>query len=118
MGYANKEGTYWASQSLAEDYSGEAIEVRNCASGVMSLSWSAAAATDAVVKLQESLGDSSSGDWFDISGQTKTIGAAAGTHLFKLTSDVLKCPYIRAVIVDNSESAGTAIMKYLFKGDR
>lgn len=115
MGYANLEGTHWSSQSLAEDYEGSAIDVRNCASGALVLVWSGAAATDAVVKLQESMDQTT---WVDIASQTKTIGAATGSHVFKLTRDVLLCPYIRPVIVDNSESAGTASLKYLFKGDR
>lgn len=115
MGYANLEATYWSSQSLAEDANGDAIDVRNCGSGAMVLTWTGAAATDAVVKLQESMDQST---WIDIASQTKTIGAASGNHVFKLTADVLKCPYIRAVVVDNTESAGTAVIKYLFKGDR
>lgn len=115
MGYANIEATYWAAQSLAEDYDGEAIDVRNCRSGVLALVWKDAAAADAVVKLQESLDRTT---WFDIASATKTINAATGSHLYKLTEDVLKSPYIRAVIVDNTESAGTATIKYLFKGDR
>lgn len=115
MGYANIEATYWTDQSLADDYDGDAIEVRNCGSGALVLVWADAAATDAVVKLQESMDRTT---WIDIASQTKTIGAASGNHVFKLTEDVLKCPYIRAVIVDNTESAGTATIKYLFKGDR
>jgi hypothetical protein len=115
VGYANQEATYWSSKSLAEDYSGDAIDVHNCKSGTMSLTWADAAATDAVVKLQESLDKTT---WIDIASQTKTIGAAAGSHIYKLTSDVLLSPYIRAVIVDNTESAGTATIKYFFKGDR
>lgn len=115
MGYSDKEGTHWSSQSLAEDFNGAAIEVRNVACGALVLVWADAAATDAVVKLQESMDQTT---WKDIASQTVTIGAATGTHVFKLTRDVLLCPYIRPVIVDNSETAGTATLKYLFKGDR
>ena len=115
MGYSDREELYWSSKSLAEDYNGDAIDVRTCGSGAMVLTWADAAATDAVVKLQESMDQTT---WVDIASQTKTIGAATGSHVFKLTSDVLLCPYIRAVIVDNSESAGTASLKYLFKGAR
>lgn len=117
MGYSNKEATLWTAQSLAEDRSSndDAIDVRNVACGAMVLVWASAAATDAVVKLQESMDKET---WKDITSQTVTIAAATGTHVFKLTRDVLLCPWIRPVIVDNAESAGTASLKYLFKGDR
>lgn len=115
MGYSNLEGTLWSAQSIAEDANGSAIEVRNVACGSLVLVWADAAATDAVVKLQESNDGTT---WVDIANQTKTIGAATGSHVFKLTRDILLCAYIRPVIVDNSESAATASLKYFFKGDR
>lgn len=113
MAYSNKEGIHWTAQSLAEDANGEAIDVRNVACGSLVLVWADAAATDAVVKLQESMDGTT---WKDITSQTVTIAAATGTHVFKLTRDVLLCPLIRPVIVDNTESAGTASLKYFFKG--
>lgn len=113
MAYSNKEGVHWTAQSLAEDTNGEAIDVRNVSSGSLVLVWADAAATDAVVKLQES---NDGTNWKDITSQTVTIAAAAGSHVFKLTSDVLLCALIRPVVVDNAESAGTASLKYFFKG--
>jgi hypothetical protein len=115
VGYSSLEGIHWAAQSLAEDVNGEAIDVRNCSSGSMFLVWASAAATDAVVKLQES---NDGTNWKDIASQTVTIAAPTGTHVFKLTRDVLLCAYVRPVIIDNTESAGSASLKYLFKGDR
>lgn len=115
MGYANLEGTYWSDVSLAANLNGDAIDVRCCGSGALALVWTGASATDAVVKLQESMDQAT---WFDIATQTKTVGAAAGTNLFKLTKDVMKCPYIRAVLTKNTETTGTATIKFLFKGDR
>lgn len=117
MGYSNKEGTLWSAQSLADDRDStdDVIDVRNVSCGALVLVWSGATATDAVVKFQESMDGTS---WVDISTITKTIGAAAGSHVFKLTRDILLCPLIKVVIVDNTESTGTASLKYFFKGDR
>ena len=47
-----------------------------------------------------------------------TIGAATGFELIKFTAAELLCPWIRLVIVNNSESAATATVTYFFKGDR
>lgn len=118
MGYSNKEGVHWTAQSLAEDLNGAEIEVRNLACGSLHLVWSGAAATDAVVKLQETNDKDDATSWKDITSQTVTIAAATGTHIFKLTRDVLLTTHIRPVIVDNAESAGVASLKYYFKGDR
>lgn len=115
MGYANVEKSYWASQSLAADLEGESIDVRSIRAGVFSLEWSDAAATDAVVKLQESADGT---NWHDIASQTKTIDDADGVHLFKLTADVLLSPWVRAVIDHGAETDAVATMKYFLKGDR
>ncbi len=113
--YSNIEGTYWDAIPLSANLNGDALEVRNCGSGAMVLVWSGAAAADAVIKLQESMDQTT---WVDINTQTKTIAAASGNNVYKLTMDVLKLPYIRAVLTKNSETTGTATIKYLFKGDR
>jgi hypothetical protein len=113
--YSNIEATHLDAISLAANLNGDAVEVRNCNSGAMVLVWSGASATDAVVKLQESMDQTT---WVDIATQTKTLNAASGSNVFKLTMDVLKLPYIRAVLAKNSETTGTATIKYLFKGDR
>lgn len=121
MGYANKEGVYWwdaaqtTAQSLAEDLNGLPLEVRNNSCGMISLVWSGAAATDAVVKVQDSVDGIA---FYDISGKTVTIAAAAGSGAIKLTSAELLGAYIRLVITDNTESAGTITAKFIFKGDR
>lgn len=113
--YSNIEGSYWDAIALGTSLTGDAIEVRNCGSGALVLVWTGASQTDAVIKLQESMDQTT---WIDISSQTKTIGAASGNNVFKLTMDVLKLPYVRAVLTKNSETTGTATIKYLFKGDR
>ncbi len=115
MGYSNKEDTYWDAVSLAANLNGDAIETRNVCRGEVQLVWTGASATDAVVKLQESVDGTT---WFDISTMSKTISAASGSNLFKLTFDILLSAYVRAVLTKNSETAGTATIKYLFKGDR
>ena len=113
--YSNKEGVYWDTQSLAEDVDGSAIEVRNNSAGAFWLVWSGAAATDAVVKAQES-GDGT--NWLDISGKSVTIAAATGKGVIKLTAAELLLPYLRLSIVDNTESAGSITVRHFFKGDR
>ncbi len=115
MGYSSKEETYWSGVSLAANYDGQSIETRNVACGEVALVWSGAAATDATVKLQESIDGST---WFDISTMSKTIAAASGSGLFKLTRDILMSSYIRAVLTKNSETTGTVTIKFLLKGDR
>ncbi len=115
VSYSNKEDALWSSQSLGADANSDAIDVRNCSSGALVLVWSGASATNAVVKLQESIDQVT---WIDIASQTKTIGAASGNNVFKLTRDVLLLPYVRANLAKNSETTGTAALKYLFKGDR
>lgn len=115
MGYANKEDTYWTDQSLAEDANGSRLEVRNNSCGMFSLVWASAAATDAVVKLQDSVDGE---NFFDVSGKSVTIGAATGSGAIRLTAAELVAPWLRLVVVDNSESAGTITVKYFFKGDR
>jgi hypothetical protein len=77
--------------------------------------WADAAATDAVIKLQGSVDQAT---WFDIASMSQTISAASGTKAFLLTKDVLLYPWVRAVLTHNTESAGTATLKYFFKGDR
>lgn len=115
MGYSNIERTYWTDQSLADDLNGDKIEVRHNSCGAFSIVWADAAATDAVVKAQESVDGT---NWDDISGKSVTIGAATGFELIKFTAAELLCPWIRLVIVNNSESAATATVTYFFKGDR
>lgn len=118
MAYSNKEEpAYWVEKPLAEDYSSvnDWIDVRTVSSGSFYLTWVDAAATDAVVKCQETH-DKTDTTGFDISGATVTIGAATGTGLIKLSA--IDSPYIRLVIVDNAESAGTVNARYFFKGAR
>jgi len=118
MGYSNKENaTYWAARSLAEDYSSvdDWIDVREVSIGSFYLVWASAAATDAVVKLQETH-DKADATGIDVSGKTVTIGAATGLAVIPLTS--ITSPYVRLAIVDNAESAGTVNVRYFFKGDR
>lgn len=118
MSGQNKEvPAYWVAKSLAEDYEGDAIDVREVISGCFFLTWTGAAATDAVVKAQES-GTKAVNDWHDISSASVTIAAASGKAIIKLTADVLQCPFVRLVIVDNTESAGTVTAGYFFKGNR
>ncbi len=114
MGYSNKEEVYWSAVSLAANKDGDAIEARNVSSGAVAIVWAGASATDAVVKLQESVDGTT---WFDISSMTKTVGAASGSGLLKLTRDILLSPYIRAVLTKNSESTGTVTVRYFLKGD-
>lgn len=115
MGYSNKEDTYWSAVSLAADKTGDAIETRNIDLGLMTLVWTGATAVDAVIKLQRSLDQIT---WFDITSQTKTIGAATGSHEYELTPANLSSGWIRATLTKNSETTGTATLKYLLKGDR
>lgn len=117
MGYANKEGTIWNARSLAanRDSSDDAIEIRNQSLGVMTLVWSGASATDAVIKLQRSLDKTT---WFDVTSQTKTIGAASGTHEYELSAANLASGWLKPVLTKNTETTGTATLKYIFKGDR
>lgn len=118
MAYSNKEEpAYWAAKSLAADYSSitDWIDVRTVSNGSFYLTWADAAATDAVVKCQETH-DKTDTAGFDIASATVTIGAPTGTGLIKLTA--IESPYIRLVIVDNSESAGTVNARYFLKGAR
>lgn len=119
MAYQNKEDTYFTAQSLAADAFGDWIDARHIKMGSFSLDWADAAATDAVVKVQQSHSKPTDGTGaFDISGASATIGAASGTALIELLQDEITCPWIRLAIVDNTESAGTVNAKYFFKGDR
>jgi hypothetical protein len=106
---------YLSAVSLAEDSEGEWIDVRDLISGAFFLAWSDAAATDAVVKVQES-GDKTNAK--DVTGKAVTIAAASGADVIKLTAADLQLPWIRLVIVDNTESAGTVTAGYFFKGNR
>jgi hypothetical protein len=115
LGYSNKEDTYWSAVSLAANYDGDAIETRNIDLGLMTLVWEGATATDAVIKLQRSLDKTT---WFDIASQTKTIGAASGSFEYELTPANLSSGWIRALLTKNTETTGTATLKYLLKGDR
>lgn len=118
MAYSNIEDVnYWAAKSLAEDYASvnDWIDVRNVSIGSFYLTWADAAATDAVVKLQQSHSKTDTAG-IDIASKTVTIGAATGVGLIEVTS--ITSPYLRLVIVDNSESAGTVNARYFFKGAR
>lgn len=116
MAHANKEAQkYFDATDLSADLDGDAVDVREQDSGGFFMTWSGASATDAVVKAQES-GDKT--NWQDISSASVTIGAASGTDFIKLTADVLQLPYVRLVIVHNSESSGTVTAGYFFKGKR
>jgi hypothetical protein len=116
MGYANIENQkYWDAISLAANLNGDEIEVRNVSSGLLSLTWTGAAASDAVVKLQQSVDKTT---WHDITGMTKTIGAASGSYAFEMKRDLLLGCYVRAVLTKNSETTGTATIKAFFKGER
>jgi len=115
MAGSNKEVVgYWSAVSLAANKTGDSVELRHVSSGTVEVVWADATATDAVVKLQESV----NGAWFDIASQTVTISAATGTKLFKLTRDILLSPMIRAVLTKNTETTGTVTISYFFKGDR
>ncbi len=117
MGYSNKEETYWSAVSLGANKTGDAVETRNNSSGAVALTWTGASATDAVILLQESV-DGTDGTWFDITSMTQTLNAASGTTLFKLTSNILLASYIRAKLTKNTETTGTATIKFFLKGDR
>ena len=114
MAYSNKEGALLVESVLSADGTLD-VESRGCSSGSFELVWKDAAATDAVVKLQENLGGTT-GTWFDISSQTVTIGAATGSKLFKLDSIVT--PWIRVLLDANSETAAKLTLRYYLKGDR
>lgn len=117
---ASKEGLFEVSGSKVSgrlfnaSFNTDALEVRELSSGCAFVSWSAAAATDATVKLQAAM--TVSGPWEDISGATKTIGAATGTGRLAL-SDV-GFPYLRAVGTVGSETAALVTIRYYFKGAR
>ena len=115
MSYSNKEETYWSAVSLAANKDGDSIESRNCACGEIQGVWSGATATDAIYKLQESVDGTT---WFDVSSMSKTVGAASGTSLWKLTMDILLSPYLRVVLAKNSESTGTVTIKFYLRGAR
>jgi hypothetical protein len=53
-----------------------------------------------------------------VTGKAVTIAAASGADVIKLTAADLQLPWIRLVIVDNTESAGTVTAGYFFKGNR
>jgi len=118
MAYSNIEGLVQvagaAVTSLATDQNGDAIEVRNQSCGSFQIVWAAAGATDAVVKVQESHDKT---NWKDVATKTVTIGAATGHDIIKFTAAELLSPYLRVVVVDNSENAATATIRYFFKGD-
>lgn len=118
MAYSNMENpSYWAAKSLVDDYASvtDWIDVRTVNNGSFYLTWAGAAATDAVVKAQETH-DKTDAVGFDIASATVTISAPTGTGLIKLSA--IDSPYIRLVIVDNAESAGTVNARYFFKGAR
>jgi hypothetical protein len=115
MGYSNKEETYWSAVSLAANLNGDVIETRNVQTGCLQLVWAGASAADAVIKLQESVDGAT---WFDIATMTQTINAASGSKLFKLTLDILLAANIRAVLTKNSETTGTATLKFNLRGAR
>lgn len=80
MAYSNIEDVnYWAAKSLAEDYASvnDWIDVRNVSIGSFYLTWADAAATDAVVKLQQSHSKTDTAG-IDIASKTVTIGAGCG----------------------------------------
>lgn len=112
MAYSAKEGVS-PLVSLATDQEGDAIDVRNQSGGSIQIVWAAAGATDAVVKIQESHDKT---NWKDMTGKSVTIAAATGHDIILLPDTVLLSPYIRIVIVDNSENAGTCVLRYFFKG--
>jgi len=114
MGYSNLEGVLANAMSIAEDAFSDRFDARYCKAGVFAVVWTGASATDAVVKLQESVDGIT---WFDVASMTVTIAAAAGSALWKLTDLVLLSPLYRVAVVDNTESTGTVTVKYFLKGD-
>jgi hypothetical protein len=112
VAYSAKEGVS-AITSLATDQNGDAIEVRNQGCGSFQIVWASAGATDAVVKIQESHDKT---NWKDVSSKSVTIGAATGHDFIKFTAAELLSPYLRIVVVDNTENAATCTIRYFFKG--
>jgi ABC-type branched-subunit amino acid transport system permease subunit len=113
MGLLLEEKVLWDSQSLAANKDSDAVDTRYFGSAGVLLVWAGASATDAAVKLQFSFDKT---NWYDISGMTKTIGAASGSQLFELTRDKLSFPWIRASLSKGSETTGTATVRYILKG--
>lgn len=120
MSYSDKEGLLrigganFSAIVLSADRTSDAQEVRGCSNGCVFVSWIDAAATDAVVKLQAGMTDA--GPWDDISGATKTIGAATGAGRIALTA--VGFPYVRAVCTKNSETLAKVTLRYYFTGAR
>jgi hypothetical protein len=100
---------------MAANKDGDAIDVRGALAGIVHLAWTGASATDATVKVQES-GDGT--NWKDVASASATVGAASGSAIIKLTSDVLLSPWLRAVFTKNTETTGTVTVGYFFKGNR
>ena len=111
MGLLIDEKTHWSGVSLAADKNGDPIEVRYFKSMGLFLTWADASATDAVVKLQFSFDGT---NFYDISGATQTIGAASGSKLFEIAT--LAYPYLRVVLTKNTETTGTATIKFIMRG--
>lgn len=111
MAYADLEGRLLDAYTLSANKDTDALDVRHADRGAIVLVWSAAAATDAVVKLQESMDKTT---WFDISGATQTLSAASGSKKFSLAS--VELPYVRAVLTKNTETAAVVTLKHFFKG--
>lgn len=110
MAYSDKEGVDLVEYVLSADRT-LTLDSRNTVAGSVEIVWTNAAATDAVVKLQEGIAGAT-----DISGKTATIGAAEGTALIKLDSIVT--PVIKVVLTKNTETTAKVTVRHYFKGAR